>query len=468
MGARTARRETWPLIGAFIAVVACFTCSTLYSQKQERDIGALSESLSADAMPSIEHLAAARTELRHVQALARSYVASGDDGSLDQMTTAQRAIDVDIDDYLRLRVYPGEAEIWRGIRETLDDVDAAIAALKVFAASGETERAKASVGPLVAACERAVGRVLEDVEFNARKGEQLGRRIGEERSRSRQVAIVLDSVSIALAALVALLAVRAVRRHTALLRDHNDLLARRSDELEHFAGRVAHDVKNPINAAVFGLALVQRASAGDARIGELAKRATSSLLRGTRILDGLLVFARSGARPAADARAEVRATVDGLLPDLRSTAEAAKVELHVEELADVAAQCAPGMLEVLVSNLVGNAIKYIGDGARRTVSLRARDLGASVRVEIEDTGVGIRAELREAIFEPFFRGTPSGADGIGLGLATVKKICDTHAGRVGVESAVGEGSLFWFELPKSNGASAGATVLPARAGSRAS
>src|SRR5215469_4986829 len=103
--------ETWPVLGAFIAVVACFTCSTLYSQKAERDIGTLSESLSRNAMPSIEHLSAAGTEVRHVQALAHSYVASSDPGSLDEMTRAQRAIHFEIDAYLRLPVYSGEREI---------------------------------------------------------------------------------------------------------------------------------------------------------------------------------------------------------------------------------------------------------------------------------------------------------------------------------------------------------------------
>src|SRR5262249_45821775 len=100
------------------------------------------------------------------------------------------------------------------------------------------------------------------------------------------------------------------------------------------------------------------------------------------------------------------------------------------------------------SNLVRNAIKYIGDGPDRRVTVRARDAGARLRIEIEDTGVGVAEGMRDAIFTPFVRGSSRGQPGIGLGLATGKRICDTHGGRVGVESAVGQGSCFWFVLPK--------------------
>jgi len=102
-----------------------------------------------------------------------------------------------------------------------------------------------------------------------------------------------------------------------------------------------------------------------------------------------------------------------------------------------------------MANLLNNAIKYMGDdGHERRVTVRVRDLGQRARVEVADTGPGIPRELLPTLFEPYVRGATGGKPGIGLGLATVKRIAQTHGGRAGVESTPGKGSCFWFELPK--------------------
>jgi signal transduction histidine kinase len=75
--------------------------------------------------------------------------------------------------------------------------------------------------------------------------------------------------------------------------------------------------------------------------------------------------------------------------------------------------------------------------------------GERVRFEIADTGPGIPEHLFVGIFEPYVRGPTSGQPGIGLGLATVKRITQMHGGEVGVQSTFGRGSVFWFELPSS-------------------
>ena len=103
---------------------------------------------------------------------------------------------------------------------------------------------------------------------------------------------------------------------------------------------------------------------------------------------------------------------------------------------------------MIVSNLLLNAIKYTAQSQHRRVEVRALDHGTSARVEIDDTGPGIPAHLQALIFEPYVRAPGAREPGIGLGLATVKRLVEAHGGSVGVESAVGKGSRFWFELPK--------------------
>jgi signal transduction histidine kinase len=103
----------------------------------------------------------------------------------------------------------------------------------------------------------------------------------------------------------------------------------------------------------------------------------------------------------------------------------------------------------LIENLVRNAIKYTADSTVRRVTVRAQSKRASVRVEVVDTGPGLPAGAEALIFEPFARMlSAEGKPGIGLGLATVKRLATAHDGLVGVESTPGQGCLFWFELPR--------------------
>jgi signal transduction histidine kinase len=101
-----------------------------------------------------------------------------------------------------------------------------------------------------------------------------------------------------------------------------------------------------------------------------------------------------------------------------------------------------------VSNLVGNAIKYMGDAPTKRVLIRARDERQMVRIEVEDTGPGVPEEFRERIFDPFVRAAAVSTPGLGLGLATVRRLAEAHGGAVGLESGVGKGSRFWVVLPK--------------------
>jgi two-component system phosphate regulon sensor histidine kinase PhoR len=108
---------------------------------------------------------------------------------------------------------------------------------------------------------------------------------------------------------------------------------------------------------------------------------------------------------------------------------------------------APAIKQAL-ANLVDNAIKYSGE--RRRLSVSAHRVGAEVRVEVADEGVGIPPGETRRIFEKFYRigrSETQGRRGSGVGLALVKHIAEAHGGRVTVDSRVGEGSRFALWLP---------------------
>lgn len=435
---------------AFAAVVLCFIGATAYSQVRASEIRVLSASIARNAMPSIQQLAFAQSELRHLDALVDRYVNANSETREDALKSVLRAqgkVDAAVDAYLRIPVYPGETELFTSIRGKLSGIDQAIATTRALVDASNLELARASAARMTEQFDSASAALQDDIEFNARQGQLIAQHIEKVRRRSLLVALGLGSASVVMTVIVAVLAMRAFGGHAKLLRLHNELLAQRADELEHFAGRVAHDVRNPIGVAVMCFDAVRRLVGNNRKVDDKVERGVSNLRRASTLLDGLLAFARAGARPPPGASANVRSVVESSLEELRLAARDSLVELRCEPLAECTVLCDPSILELLVSNLVRNAIKYIGDGPERKITVRGFDVGAFVRVEVEDTGIGVPRELRDAIFEPFVRGT-SARSGTGLGLATVKKICDTHGGRVGVESAVARGSLFWFELPK--------------------
>jgi signal transduction histidine kinase len=105
---------------------------------------------------------------------------------------------------------------------------------------------------------------------------------------------------------------------------------------------------------------------------------------------------------------------------------------------------------------MGNAAKYLADSSVRHIKVRAAEASGVVRIEVEDTGPGVPAGLEEAIFEPYVRAAGATQAGLGLGLATVRRLCTAHGGQAGVRSSPGRGSVFWITLPSAPPADAGA------------
>lgn len=106
-------------------------------------------------------------------------------------------------------------------------------------------------------------------------------------------------------------------------------------------------------------------------------------------------------------------------------------------------------VEQIVLNVVSNAVKFTPEGGRITLSCRATDDAALI--VIRDTGPGIPADQRNAIFEPFVqlgRSLTSAHEGTGLGLAISRDLARAMDGDVAVESTLGEGSTFTLRLPR--------------------
>jgi signal transduction histidine kinase len=136
-----------------------------------------------------------------------------------------------------------------------------------------------------------------------------------------------------------------------------------------------------------------------------------------------------------------------VIEETRPLAGSRAIELVTECSAgeSLEAACEPVLLTVVVRNLVQNAVKYMPTSGPRRITVRAVRVRTGIRLEVEDTGDGVPEELRKRVFEAYWRGA-HGRPGIGLGLATVRRIVEAHNGRVWIESPA-RGSLFRVDLP---------------------
>ncbi len=212
---------------------------------------------------------------------------------------------------------------------------------------------------------------------------------------------------------------------------------------------LAHEIRNPLNAANLQLHLLSR---DVDKLGESAPIATREGMHkriaivGDEIarLGRLLTEFLELARPRGIAREPVHVTrlVDDILVLERGAAEQRGVRI-VRELADGTVALGDAeKLKQVVLNLVVNALEAMKDGGTLTARVHSKE--SDVVLEIEDTGPGIDAEIAVQVFDPFFT-TKEG--GTGLGLSIVRKIVDQHGGHVRIESERGKGACVTVRLP---------------------
>lgn len=436
------------LTATFVAVAVSFVLVALYTHVTAHQIDVASDSIALASAPSVEHLAALRVDVHQVEHRVAAYLgllgeAASSRADVDR---ALADLDHDVHAYLAVPFFPGEKALWDQVQQSLVDVTGAAHDVLSLSDAGRADAAERVYNArLRPAVDRGSDAAMRDIELNARMGRYAAVRVKEVRRHALYVGLALDVLCIALAILAATIVRRQVRRHAAILEEHAALTEGRAHELEFFAGRVAHDVASPVATAQLAIDLALRRGATELAIRDTLPRAQRNLRRAQAIIDGLLRFARAGAKPHPGAVADVRRVVVDVLGSVAEhdrTSADLRCEAHPCSVA-----CDEGVLASIVSNLVQNAVKYLGDGPVRRVVVRAAARGDLVRIEVEDTGTGLPPDLLGRVFEPYVRGAGHSTPGLGLGLATVKRLVEGHGGRVGVASEPGRGCRFWVELP---------------------
>jgi two-component system phosphate regulon sensor histidine kinase PhoR len=218
-----------------------------------------------------------------------------------------------------------------------------------------------------------------------------------------------------------------------------------------FVANASHELKTPLTAIRGFAERLADAELPDAT----AKHAVEAILGNAKrlgaLVEDLLELSRieSGSVPLRPEPIAAGELAERLLRELDPRLRSGELEseVRVEGAGRVLAD--RGALEQVLANLLDNAIKYTPAGGRVAVQVRPAPEGR-VRIEVEDSGLGIPRKDLPRIFERFYRVDPSRSralGGTGLGLAIVKHQVQAMGGQIGVESQLGHGSRFWVELP---------------------
>lgn len=226
-------------------------------------------------------------------------------------------------------------------------------------------------------------------------------------------------------------------------------LVRSNMELERFAYVASHDLQEPLRIVANFTSLLE--SEYRDRMDEQAVGYMRFIIDGARRMQGLvgdlLEYSRIGHEDTGFTVVDCRAQTDIALANLREAIEETKAVVLVNDLPVIHAN--PVRFSRLMQNLVGNAVKYRAMDRTPRVTVGAADRGDEWLFSVADNGIGMKEEYLDQIFIIFKRlHGRSEYKGTGIGLAVCKKIIESFNGRIWAESKPGEGSVFYFTVPK--------------------
>jgi signal transduction histidine kinase len=219
-------------------------------------------------------------------------------------------------------------------------------------------------------------------------------------------------------------------------------------ELDAFAARVAHDLRNPLHAVLGFARLLSRSS--DERLDADEQAFVKYILmageRADRMVRDLLAFARLGESALKRGPVSLDAVIEAARRNVAAQAQGRSVDWLVAPLPTVSGDAS--LLEMAFTNLLSNALKYSArrDQARIEIGSRASDNGHVVWVR--DNGVGFDMAQADKLFSPFHRLHKADEfEGTGVGLANVRRIVERHQGSVIAEARPDQGATFFITLP---------------------
>jgi signal transduction histidine kinase len=240
--------------------------------------------------------------------------------------------------------------------------------------------------------------------------------------------------------------------------DKNVQLTSVNRQQSDFIANVSHELRTPLAGILGYTELLLQGADGELGVeqrrdveaveasGQLLLSLVNDILDESQIEGGMMALRSSCVN--------IKSSVESVLATVRTLADKKELYLHVDVPDGAEALGDEGRLKQILTNLVGNAIKFTDTGG---VTINCLPWAGFWRVSVSDTGIGLPEDSREVVFQRFKQLDSSitrRAGGTGLGLAIAKGLVIMQGGEIGVYSTLGLGSTFWFTIPAFTGAAA--------------
>jgi two-component system, sensor histidine kinase and response regulator len=350
---------------------------------------------------------------------------------------------------------PSQRARLAGLRAAVADKLRIIRHMLVTRERGTFEQARAMT--LTGVGKTAMDRVRLIIEtMEAHEYDLLAHRRARSAAQARRARtlLVLGALAdLALLAIVFIVFVRDQRLSRELAKasqDARDTAIRAAELRSQFLANMSHEIRTPMNAIIglTGVLLDSKLSDDQRELAETVRNSADSLLT---VINDVLDFSKleAGKLTVEEADFELRPAVESALDLFTESANRKGLSLGVlvDHSLPRAVRGDAGRIRQVLTNLVGNAIKFTAQGE---VLVSVDRIENRIRFAVRDTGIGIAPEVLPQLFQPFAQADASTTrkfGGTGLGLVISKQIAESMGGTMGVESQPDRGSTFWFELP---------------------
>jgi signal transduction histidine kinase len=291
--------------------------------------------------------------------------------------------------------------------------------------------------------EDSIETMLESEQTKYERASQHARSFA---NRMQQLVLVSTASGIVLSFALAFISIRKLRRHYEREQAATAAAQRSSDARDEVLAIVSHDLRSPLAAIEMGAFLIEE-SVEDPVVRKQVAIVRNASDRMHRLIEQLLDKAAIEA-DAIDVRLE-RCDISELLTTVHelfaARARAAGIKLLVDVETRLMANVDREKIIQVLSNLIGNALKFTKAGG--SITLAATAVKTGVCFEVSDSGEGISPDQLTHLFERHWQGRARGRGSLGLGLYIAKHLVEAHGGSIAVRSTTGVGSTFSFEVP---------------------